>query len=258
MATALVTGATSGIGLGFAERLASDGYDLVLVARNLQRLELAATQLARVGVNVEVIAADLGDRERIREVEDRLGDERRPIEMLVNNAGFTANQRFIGGDVGVEQAQIDVMVNAVMRLSHAVLPGMVERGRGAVVNVSSIASFLPFSTYSAAKAWVTSFSQSLATELDGTGVRALAVCPGFVRTEFHERAGIDIDRSNDTWWRDVDAVVQRAMEDLRRGKVISVEGRGYRAIAMGTHLLPRDALRRAERLRRSRIAGRRG
>jgi short-subunit dehydrogenase len=151
-----------------------------------------------------------------------------------------------------------VMVSAVMRLSHAALPGMVERGRGAVVNVSSIASFLPFSTYSAAKAWVTSFSQSLATELEGTGVRALAVCPGFVRTEFHERAGIDIDRSNDTWWRDVDAVVQRAMEDLRRGRVISVEGRGYRAIAVGTHLLPRDALRRAERLRRSRITGRRG
>ncbi|MGB2839509.1 MAG: SDR family NAD(P)-dependent oxidoreductase [Actinomycetes bacterium] len=258
MTTALVTGATSGIGLGFAERLASDGYDLVLVARDPQRLELTATKLATAGVNVEVIVADLGDRERIREVEDRLGDERRPIEMLVNNAGFSANQRFIGGDVGAEQAQIDVMVSAVMRLSHAALPEMVERGRGAVVNVSSIASFLPFSTYSAAKAWVTSFSQSLATELEGTGVRALAVCPGFVRTEFHERAGIDIDRSNDTWWRDVDAVVQRAMEDLRRGRVISVEGRGYRAIAVGTHLLPRDALRRAERLRRSRIAGRRG
>lgn len=258
MATALVTGATSGIGLGFAERLASDGYDMVLLARDQQRLDSTARRIAASGVKVEVIAADLGDGEQLRGVEERLGDELRPIEMLVNNAGFSANQRFVGGDVDAEQAQIDVMVSAVMRLSHAALPGMVQRGHGAVVNVSSIASFLPFGTYSAAKAWVTSFTQSLATNLEGSGVRALAVCPGFVRTEFHERAGIDIDRSNDTWWLEVDAVVQRAMEDLRRGKVVSVEGRGYRAIAAGTHLLPRDAVRRAERFRRSRLAGRRG
>lgn len=257
MSTALVTGATSGIGLGFARRLASDGYDLMIVARDRQRLETTAAQLTSDGASVEVIAADLAEAEQLREVEGRLRDERRPIEMLVNNAGFSAGQSFVTGDVDAEQAQIDVMVSAVMRLSHAVLPGMVERGHGVVINVSSIASFLPFGTYSAAKAWVTSFTQGLATELDGSGVRALAVCPGFVRTEFHERAGIDIDRSNDTWWLEVDAVVQRAMEDLRRGKVISVEGLGYKAIAAGTHLLPRDSLRRAERFRRSRIAGRR-
>ena len=129
----------------------------------------------------------------------------RPVEVLVNNAGFGINQRFVGGDVEAEQSLIDVMVTAVMRLCTRRSPGMVERGSGAIINVSSVASFLPFSTYSAAKSWVTSFTQGLATELDGTGVRVLALCPGFVRTEFHERADIDIDRSNDTWWLDVDA-----------------------------------------------------
>ena len=257
MSTALVTGPTSGIGEGFARRLASDGYDLVLVARDRERLDGLAAELRAGGVDVEVIVADLGDRAQLAEVEDRLRDTERPVDFLVNNAGFTANQRFVGGDVEVEQSLIDVMVTAVMRLCSAAAPGMTERGSGAIINVSSVASFLPFSTYSAAKAWVTFFSQGLATSLSGSGVRVLALCPGFVRTEFHERAGIEIDRSNDTWWLDVDSVVQEAMDDLRRGKVISIPGLAYRALIAGSHLLPRDVLRRAERLRRSRISGRR-
>jgi short-subunit dehydrogenase len=150
---------------------------------------------------------------------------------------------------------IDVMVTGVMRLSHAVVPGMVERGRGSLINVSSVASFLPFSPYSAAKAWVTTFTQGLATELHGTGVRALALCPGFVRTEFHERAGIEVDRSNDRWWLEVDDVVNTAFDDLRRGKVLSVPGLAYKGLVAGTHVLPRDVLRRTERFRRSRIVG---
>jgi hypothetical protein len=257
MSTALVTGPTSGIGRAFARRLASDGYDLVLVARNAQRLELLAHELSAGGVQVETVVADLGDSEQLAVVVERLRDPERPVEVLVNNAGFGINQRFVGGEVDAEQSLIDVMVTAVMQLTHAAVPGMVERGRGAVINVSSIASFLPFGTYSAAKSWVTFFTQGLATELEGTGVRMLATCPGFVRTEFHERAGVDIDQSNDTWWLEVDAVVQQAMEDLRRGKVISVPGRSYKALAAGAHLVPRDALRRAERFRRSRTVRRR-
>jgi short-subunit dehydrogenase len=257
MSTALVTGATSGIGLGLTRRLASDGFDLVLVARDATRLDALARDLRDGGVDAEIIVADLGVRDQLAVVEQRLLDRQNPVEVLVNNAGFSINQKFVGGDVEAEQSLIDVMVTPVMRLSHAVLPGMVERGSGVVINVSSVAGFLPFSTYSAAKSWVTFFTQSLASELAGTGVRVLALCPGFVRTEFHERAGIDADRSNDTWWLEVDDVVQQAMEDLRRGKVISVPGRAYRALVAGTHLVPRDVVRRAERFRRSRMAGRR-
>lgn len=257
MTTALVTGATSGIGLGFARRLASDGYDLVLVARDETRLEALAEELRAGGIGVEIIAIDLGKRAKLAVVEGRLRDRERPVDVLVNNAGLGINQRFVGGDVEAEQSLIDVMVTPVMRLSHAAVPGMVERGLGVVINISSVAGFLPFSTYSAAKSWVTFFTQSLATELEGTGVRALALCPGFVRTEFHERAGIDIDRSSDTWWLEVDAVVQQAMDDLRRGKVVSVPGRSYQALVAGSRLLPRDVVRRAERFRRSRLAGRR-
>ena len=251
MATALVTGPTSGIGQGFARRLASDGYELVLVARDTDRLDALARQLESLGVTCEVIAADLSNRAELALVEKRLQDAARPVDLLVNCAGFGLGERFVGGDIDRQQNAIDVMITAVMRLNHAVLPGMVERGRGAVVNVSSVAGFLPFSPYSAAKSWVTVFTQGLATELDGTGVRAMALCPGFVRTEFHERAGISLNRSSDTWWLEVDDVVRQAMDDLRKGKVVSVSGRAYKVLAAATHLVPRELLRRAERFRRS-------
>jgi short-subunit dehydrogenase len=252
MSTALVTGPTSGIGEGFARRLASDGYDLVLVARDAARLARLADELQMRGVDVEVMVADLGDRDQLAGVERRLVDPERPVDVLVNNAGFGIGQRFVGGDLAREQTAIDVMVTAVMRLSHAAVPSMVSRQSGAVINVSSFASFLPSGTYSAAKAWVSFFTQGLASELEGSGVRAVAVCPGFVRTEFHERAAISVDKSSDTWWLEVDAVVNQAMDDLKAGKPLSVAGRSYRALAAGTHLVPRDVLRRLERRRRAR------
>jgi short-subunit dehydrogenase len=255
MPTALVTGPTSGIGRGFATRLASDGFDLVLVARDHERLTALAEVIASSGVRCDTIEADLSDRSQLAVVEERLADSSSPIDVLVNNAGFTVNESFVGGDRDRQQTMIDVMVTGVMRLSHAVLPGMVERGRGSLINVSSVASFLPFSPYSAAKAWVTSFTQGLATELDGTGVHAMALCPGFVRTEFHERAGIEVDRSNDRWWLELDDVVNSAFEDLRRGKALSVPGFAYTRLVAGTHLVPRDVVRRTERFRRSRIVG---
>ena len=253
MSTALVTGPTSGIGEAFARRLAADGYDLVLVARDTRRLKSLAGELEGVGVQAEVLRADLAKPAQLSTVENRLADIDRPIDVLVNNAGFSINQPFVNGSIQQEQLLLDVMVKAVMRLSHAAVPGMSERGRGLIVNVSSIAGFLPFGSYSAAKAWVTSFSQGLATELAGTGVHAVAVCPGFVHTEFHQRAGVDMSKSADWMWLSADEVVDRTFADVARGRVLSVAGLQYRAMAAGTHLLPRDAVRRLEGFRRRRI-----
>lgn len=253
MTTALVTGPTSGIGEGFARRLASDGHDLVLVARDEVRLAALAAELAGHGVDVEVLVADLADRDQLARVEARITDVASPIDVLVNNAGFGLNQPFVGGDVGREQEAIDVMVTAVMRLTHAVAPQMKERGSGTIINVASIAGLLPFGTYSAAKAWVVYFSQALANQLQPCGVRVLVTCPGFVRTEFHHRAGIDMSRSNEKWWLSVDDVVDEAFRDLGRGKVLSVPGLKYKGIAAASHFAPRDTIRRLEGLRRRRL-----
>lgn len=253
MSTALVTGATAGIGNAFARRLASDGHDLVLVARDGARLEQVAEQLRATGVTVEVLSADLTDPAQRAQVEQRLADDDRPVDLLVNNAGFGANQSFARGSIDVEQQQIDLMVTAVMRLSRAAVGGMVQRQRGSIVNVSSVAGFLPFGTYGAAKAWVTAFSQGLATEVGPKGVQVMVLCPGFVRTEFHERAGMDMRGLDERLWLDADRLVADAMADLARGKVISVPGLAYKAVAAATHVLPRDAIRRLEAVRRRRI-----
>ena len=238
MTTALVTGATAGIGHAFARRLAADGHDLVLVARDKQRLESTAKELhTSYDVDVEVLAADLTDDDGCRCVETRLADASRPVDLLVNNAGFSVNRGFVRGDIDAEEQMLRVLVRAVLRLSRAAVPGMVERGHGAIINVSSVASFLPQSTYSAAKAWVTSFSQGLATDLAGTGVRVLALCPGFTRTEFHDRAGLDMKGIPGLLWLDADDVVAQGLVGLRRNAVVSVPGLQYKAVvAVARHL----------------------
>jgi hypothetical protein len=238
--TALVTGATAGIGAAFAERLAADGYDLVLVARDVARLEATAADLRhRFGGAVEVLPADLAERAALARVESRLADRDRPVALLVNNAGFGTGSRFSRGDVADEERQLDVLVRAVLRLSHAAVGGMVERGEGGVVNVSSVAGYLPGGTYGAAKAWVTSFSEGLALELTGTGVHVLAVCPGFVRTEFHQRAGMDVRSIPDVWWLTPEQVVEQALTDLRRGRLVSIAGLHYRALTALARHTPR-------------------
>ncbi len=243
MTTALITGSTAGLGLAYAERLAQTGHDLVLVARDTDRLRETADDLAhRFGGNVEVLAADLSHPEACATVEERLADRERPVDLLVNNAGFSVNQPFVTGDLAAEQLALDVMVRAVMRLSHAALGGMVTRGRGAVVNVSSVAGWMPSGTYGAAKAYVISFTEGLAGELQGTGVRAMVVCPGFTHTEFHARAGLDTSSTPGWMWLDADRVVSDSLRDLERGRVVSVPSATYKALSLVARHAPRGAL----------------
>lgn len=244
MSTALVTGPTAGIGRAFAETLARQGHDLVLVARDEGRLTTLADDLrARAAVTVEVLPADLSDRAGLDVVASRLRGG--AVDLLVNNAGFGVNQAFTGGDLDEEQRMLDVLVTAVMRLTHAAVPGMVERGSGGVLNVSSIAGWITGGTYSAAKAWVTVFSESLATELSGTGVHVTAACPGYVRTEFHDRAGMDMSSVPAWLWLTPQQVVDRALADLRAGRPVSVAGAQYRALSAVARYAPRPAVRAA-------------
>ncbi len=241
MTTALITGATAGLGRGFAEALAAEGRDLILVARNRQRLDTAAAELhQRYGVAVEVVSADLSLTSGRKRVDTRLRS--RPIEILVNNAGYSTNQRFVGSDFAAERALLDVMVTAPMQFCHTVLPGMVERGHGWVINVSSIAGWATEGTYSAAKAWVRTFTEGLAAELSGTGVTATAVCPGAVRTEFFDRAGMTM-RLPGFMWLDVEQVVNQALSDARKGHIISVTGPQYQVLSTMAQYAPRPLVR---------------
>jgi hypothetical protein len=239
MTTALITGATAGIGRAFADRFAALGYDLVLVARGQERLDEAAEELRRSGVHVQTLAADLAADEGTEAVRARLTEPDRPVDILVNNAGFALGSSFREGTLEDEERLLDVHVRAVLRLTHAALPGMVVRGKGSVINVASVAGFVPRGTYSAAKAWVISFSESVAAELNGTGVRCMALCPGFTHTEFHQRAEIDPDQIPGWMWLNAPDVVQAAIEDLRKGLTVSVPSAKYKLLVGATRLVPR-------------------
>jgi short-subunit dehydrogenase len=261
MATALITGATAGIGNAFARKLAAEGFGLVLVARDAERLGLTGAALhARSGVDTEVIAADLTDREQLERVADRLRDGARPVDVLVNNAGFALNRGFLHSDVADEERFLDVMVRAVLVLTKAAVPGMTERGRGRVITVSSVAGFLPSGTYSAAKAWATTFTASLAGELAGTGVTATALCPGYVRTEFHQRAQLEMSMIPSWAWLDADRLVAEAWADAKRGTAVSIPSRRYKVAAAGLRHLPLRAVQIMGRRRAARrsAAGDRG
>ncbi len=249
--TALITGPTAGIGRAFAEALASRGHDLVLVARDRTRLdELAEHLRTKHAVEVEVITADLADREALAVVEARVADPDRPISLLVNNAGFGHKQPFTENTVDDEHEMLDVLVTAVMRLSHAAIGPMLARGDGAIINVASVAAFLPRGTYSAAKAYVVSFTRWLDVTYRDRGVRAMALCPGFVRTEFHERMGVGRGSAPRWMWLDADRLVREALHDLERGKTVSIPSKRYKVLSAAARYTPPSVLGRFQGLGR--------
>ncbi len=256
--SALVTGASAGIGLAFAERLARDQYDLVLVARSRDRLEEIAKRLRdERGVAVEVLAADLTQPDPLRSVERRVAEDA-TLDLLVNNAGFGTQGRFAELDADREEEEIRLNVIALVRLTRAALPHMLERGRGEIVNVSSMASFYPgpyLATYGATKAFVTSFTEAIAGEIAGSGVRIQALCPGFTRTEFQERASIDASQIPAFAWMSAEAVVDASLAALASGDVVVVPGGLNKAMHAGTSLLPRSLVRRVMAAAAKRLEG---
>ncbi|WP_374946215.1 SDR family NAD(P)-dependent oxidoreductase [Agreia sp.] len=243
MAVALVTGGTSGIGAAFSRSLAAQGYDLVLVARSVPRLEEMAEELRALGRAVEILPADLADRSDVATVAERLEDPSRPIDMLVNNAGFGVHTSLIDADVSAHDQAFEVMCRAVLVLSGAAARGMLPRGSGKIVNVSSTAGFVTMGAYSALKAWVTSFTEGLAVELRGTGIGVTALCPGWVHTEFHERAGIKASSIPNFLWLDAEQLVTACLRDVERGRVISIPTVRYQTLIWLARHAPRSAIR---------------
>lgn len=241
---ALITGPTSGLGAGFARKYASLGHDVVLVARDEKRLTALADELTcRYGANAEVLPADLTQAADRAKVADRVSAG---LSVLVNNAGFATAGEFWSAPPELLHAQLDVNVTAVLELTRAALPPMIEAGAGTVINVASVAGLLSGrgSTYSASKAWVVSFSEGLANGLLGTGVGMHVLCPGFIHTEFHERAGIPMESIPEFMWLNVDDVVATCLSDVAAGKVLSVPGVQYKALTSVGRVVPRGLVRK--------------
>jgi len=239
--TALVTGASSGLGAEFARQLAARGADLVLVARDREVLEGVAVELrGRYAVAVEVLPADLTVRRQLAKVERRVASTEQPIEVLVNNAGIGLPLASERNDVEVEVAHLRLHVEAAMRLMHAALEPMLQRRHGRIVNVASIAAFMPRSTYGAVKGWLVSFSRWANVRYAGRGVTVTAICPGFVHTRFHERLGLPPGEEGiaGPLWLDADLVVREGLRDAARGKAVSIPSLRYKLIAAVVRLLP--------------------
>jgi len=264
--SALVTGASSGIGAALCRRLAAQGVDLVLVARDRERLDKLAAGLradgpaelgsARDTVEVEVLVADLAEAAGRRRVEDRIGDAARPLDLVVNNAGFGTYGPLASLDVDGEEREIAVNVTALVRLTHAALVPMQARGRGTVLNVASVAGLQATpgnATYGATKAFVSSFGEALAGEVTGTGVTVTTVLPGFTRTEFQQRAGIAGRKIPGPLWQSAEAVAAEALDAARAGQPWHVTGRHNQALVAALALVPRRLKRRLAALATKRL-----
>lgn len=242
MTTALITGATSGLGAEFATQLAARGYDLVLVARDAARLEQCANRLAAdYPIRTEILAADLLTDEGAAEVSARLASDARPVDLLVNNAGFGLKGWFTDNTVQEERDHLRILVQVPMELAHAAITAMQGRGGGRIINVASTAAFTPRGTYSAAKAWILNFSRWANAHYGPQGIPVTAVCPGFVRTEFHGRMGANTTGIKDWMWLDPERVVREGLTDAFAGKAVSIPSKRYKVLSAITATIP-DAL----------------
>ena len=240
---ALVTGATVGIGESFTRLLAQNGYNIVLVARDLPRLQERAKGLeSTFGVATKVIQADLATDAGCKAIEDFITNNQ--LDVLINNAGFGLNKAFTMSKLDAEQQMLDVLVRTPMRLMHVALPGMKERNKGVVINVSSVAGWIAGGTYSASKSYLTVLSESLHTELAATNVKVSALCPGFTRTEFHQRGGMSMKGLPAFMWLNSDKLVATAWKDAIAGKAVSIPGWQYQLLTFVVHTTPRALVRK--------------
>jgi len=240
---ALVAGATVGIGESFTRLLASKGYNIALVARDEVRLHERAGELReKYGIQTFVLPADLATKGGVKLVEKYI--QSYEIEVLINNAGFAINKTFTLSNLGDEQDLLNVLVRTPMRLMHVILPGMKERKSGTIINVSSVAGFIAGGTYSAAKSYLTVLSESLNKELKGTGVIVCALCPGFTRTEFHQRARMKLKGLPSFMWLNPDKLVAKAWKDAQANKPLSIPGWQYKLLMAIISITPRSLIRR--------------
>lgn len=237
--TVLVTGGTAGLGAEFASQLAARGSNLVLVARNAERLEESASELrSRYGVTVETIAADLHDDDGIAQVVARLQDDVSPVTTLINNAGYGLRTTFARSPILDELNHLKIHVEVPLTLSHAALQGMLERKSGHIINVASLAGFTPRGSYGAVKAAMISFSRWANIAYGPKGVTVTALCPGFVHTEFHQRMEVDTATVPSWMWLNADRVVSEALRDAAAGKAVSIPSVKYKVLAFVSQLLP--------------------
>ena len=241
---ALVTGATSGIGESFTRLLASKKYNVVLVARDLPRLQERAQALeAKYGIKTHVIQADLATDEGCLKIEKYILENQ--VDVLINNAGFGTSKAFTMSTLDIEQQLLDVLVRTPMRLMHVALPLMQQRNQGIIINVSSVAGYIAGGSYSASKSYLTVLTESLHTELAATNVTVSALCPGFTRTEFHQRGKMSMKGLPNFLWLNSDRLVEQSWKDAMKGKAVSVPGWQYKLLVFVVQtLVPRSLVRK--------------
>ena len=240
---ALVTGATSGIGESFTRLLAENNYNIVLVARDIPRMQERALGLQKkFNVQTHIIQADLSTDAGCAAVEHYIANNQ--VDVLINNAGFGLNKAFTMSDIDAEQQMFDILVRTPMRLMHVALPLMKQRNKGVIINVSSVAGYIAGGSYSAAKSYLTVLSESLHTELSGTNIKICALCPGFTRTEFHQRGRMSMKGLPSFMWLDSDKLVAKAWSDALKGEAVSIPGWQYQLLVFVIQALPRSIIRK--------------